>query len=78
MKLPIIVFCKKHPSNILEICIVGETKKDGVVRYTYKIPNNAYMQMIINKKVFQFKDWNFIKETGKLIKREICNAKENN
>jgi len=72
MNLPMIVVHIKHPNNMLEVCIMGLTKRDGTVRYTYTIPNNFTMQKILSKKFFKFKDWHFIKENGKLTKREIC------
>jgi len=73
MKLPsIISHFKNNIDNTLEICIIGKTKKEGLVRYTYEIPNGPIMHKILRKKVFCYKDWNFIKNEGELVKREIC------
>ena len=73
VKLPIILsHFKNNIDNTLELCILGETKKEGFVRYTYELSNGPIMQKILRKKVFCFKDWNFIKEQGELVKREVC------
>ena len=72
MRLPqIIAHFKNNVDNTLEICILGKTKKEGLVHYTYEISNGPIMQKILRKKVFCFKDWNFIKEYGELRKRDL-------
>lgn len=73
MKLPCIISqFKDNIDNTLEIRILGRTKKERFVRYVYEISNGPSIQKILNKKVFCFKDWNFIKEQGDLVKREVC------
>ena len=73
MKLPrIISHFKNNVDSTLQICIMSTTKQDGLVRYTYWIPNGPKIQKIIRKKVFCYKDWNFIKEFGELEKKEVC------
>lgn len=73
MKLPqIISHFKDNIDNTLEICIMGKTKKEGLVRYTYEISNGPIIHKILRKKVFCYKDWNFIKKYGELVKREVC------
>ena len=72
MKLPRIISHFKNLDNTLELCIMSTTKADGLVRYTYWIPNGIKIQKILRKKVFGYRDWNFIKKFGKLEKKEIC------
>lgn len=73
MKLPQIIIHFKNPvDNTLEICILGLTKKEGLVRYTYELSNGPIIHKILKKKVFCYNDWNFIKEFGELVKREVC------
>lgn len=72
MKLPKIIMYFNNPvDNTLEICILGKTKKEGLVRYTYEISNGPIIHKILRKKVFGYKDWNFIKNEGELVKRGV-------
>ena len=71
--LPIILsHFENSVDKTLEICILSRTKQDGLVKYTYWIPNGPKMQKILRKKVFGYRDWNFIKQEGKLERKEIC------
>ena len=73
MKLPqIISHFKNNVDSTLEVCILSTTKKEGLVRYTYEIPNGPILHKLLRKNVFCYKDWNYIKEQGELVKREVC------
>ena len=73
VRLPTILsHFKNNIDNTLEVCILSKTKQDGLVKYTYWIANGLKMQKILRKKVFGYRDWNYVKQNGKLEKKEVC------
>jgi len=57
-----------------KIEIIGETKKDGKVRYHYTVPDGPKLREIIrliDLGRFTYRHWNFIKDKGDLTHQDI-------